>query len=139
MNTKQLPDSRIAIDVGIIVKNMTTALAFYAELLTLEITAELRTSLIGKGRMIQLKHGSSLIKLVELERSPETPAVKGLTATFGHRYITLLVKDIKSILEKLELSGTEIFVPLTELSNGTLIAMVFDPDGNSVELVQETN
>jgi len=138
MKSKQILDARIAVDVGIIVKDMTTALAFYADLLGLDIITELKTSLIAKGRMIQLKHGSSLIKLVELERPPKTTNPKGLTQTFGHRYITLVVKDIKPILEKLERANTEIFVPLTELSNGTLIAMVFDPDGNSVELVQET-
>ena len=131
------PSARIAVDVGVVVADMERSLGFYRDLLGLPIVAEVTTSLIGKGRMVQLAHGTSLIKLVEMDEAPSGGTSKGIPAVFGYRYITLLVADIEPFMTKIEQAEIPITLPLTELGNGAMIVMVEDPDGNIVEFVQE--
>ena len=128
---------RIAVDVGVIVADMEQALGFYRDLLGLPVVAEVTTSLIGKGQMVQLAHGASLIKLVQMEEAPPGGTPTGITTTFGYRYITLMVTDIEAIMTKIEQAEVPIALPLTELGNGAKIVMVEDPEGNIVEFVQE--
>ena len=131
------PSTRIAVDVGVVVEDMERSLGFYHDLLGLPVVAEVTTSLIGKGQMVQLKHGASLIKLVQMEEAPSGGTPTGIATTFGYRYITLLVDDIDAIMTKIEQGAAPIALPLTELGNGAQIVMVEDPDGNIVEFVQE--
>ncbi len=131
------PTARIAVDAGVIVADMDAMLVFYRDLLGLPVVADITTSLIGKGRMVQLKHGASLIKLVQMEAVPEAATATGITTMFGYRYITLMIEDMASIVAKTEAAGTPVFLPLTTLGNGAQIYMVEDPEGNIVEFVQE--
>ncbi len=131
------PEARIAVDVGIMVSDMDQSLAFYRGVLGLTVVADIRTSLIGKGRMVQLQHGASLIKLVQMDESIQSETQTGITTTLGFRYITLMVDDIEAIVATLDAAGAPIALPLTELGNGAKILMVEDPAGNIVEFVQE--
>lgn len=133
----QTPTSRIAVDVGIIVPDMERSLGFYRDIIGLAVINELTTSLIGKGRMVQLEHGASLIKLVQMEKAPSHNSPAGLTSAVGYRYITLMVSDLDAIIRKIEAAKVPIALPVTTLGNGTRIVMVEDPDGNIVEFVQE--
>ena len=128
---------RIAIDVGVVVADLDRSLHFYRDLLDLSVIAELTTSLIGTGRMVQLQHGQSLIKLVELNERPLEQSPIGIPTTLGYRYITLLVADLTAIMTKMAQAHVTITLPVTQLQHGTTIAMVSDPDGNIVEFVQE--
>ncbi|MEL7508606.1 MAG: VOC family protein [Cyanobacteria bacterium J06554_1] len=132
-----VPTPRIAIDVGLTVTNMERSLHFYRDLIGLTVVAEMTTTLIGKGRMLQLKHGESLLKLVELENIPPRQGSPGIGMGLGYRYITLLVSNIDKIMTKLEQETVAMVTPATQLNNGATIAMVTDPDGNIVEFVQE--
>ena len=132
-------EARIAVDVGVIVSDMEESLSFYRDLLGLPVIADIRTSLIGAGRMIQLQHGASLIKLVQMDDSPDSQTESGITTTIGYRYITLMITDIDSIMGKIEAGEVPVTLPLTELGNGAKILMVEDPAGNIVEFVQEPN
>ncbi|MEO1352496.1 MAG: VOC family protein [Cyanobacteria bacterium J06635_15] len=128
---------RIAIDVGVVVTNMEQALGFYRDLIGLQVVGEVTTSLIGKGRLIQLQHGQSLIKLLEMDQIPSHQSPTGIPTAFGYRYVTLLVSDIDAIMGKMEQHKVSVTIPITQLGNGTTIAMVADPDGNIVEFVKE--
>ncbi|MEM7132904.1 MAG: VOC family protein [Chloroflexota bacterium] len=131
--------TRIAVDVGIVVTNMERSLHFYRDRMGLAVIGELTTSLIGKGRMVQLQHGHSLIKLVEMEQGPPEQHSSHIAARAGYRYMTLLVPNVDKLMAKLGEDELTVFIPVTELSHGTKIAMVEDPDGNIVEFVQETD
>ena len=131
--------SRIAVDDGIVSADLARSLRFYHRLLGLPIVAELNTTLIGTGRMIQLAHGESLIKLVELDDAPSMEGGGDIGRKTGYRYITLLIPDIITMMTKLTQHEVPVYIPITTLSSGTCIAMVKDPDGNIVELVQETS
>lgn len=133
-----MSSSRVAVDVGILVADMEKALSFYRDLLGLSVVTEITTSLIGKGIMIQLKHGASLIKLVKLDDIPSRQTSTGISTTLGYRYITLHLPDITEMMSKIEDAHVPIVVPITQLGNGVAIVMVEDPDGNIVEFVQES-
>lgn len=128
---------RMAIDVGIVVTDLERALSFYRDRVGLVVVAELSTSLIGKGRMVQLQHGTSRIKLIELAAAPLVAVPSDIAAALGYRYITLLIADVVGMIAKLTASGVTVVIPVTQLDNGAMIAMVKDPDGNVVEFVQE--
>ncbi|MEO0755362.1 MAG: VOC family protein [Cyanobacteria bacterium J06648_16] len=131
------PPMRMAIDVGIVVTDLERALSFYRDRVGLVVVAELSTSLIGKGRMVQLQHGTSRIKLIELAAAPLVAVPSDIAAALGYRYITLLIADVVGMIAKLTASGVTVVIPVTQLDNGAMIAMVKDPDGNVVEFVQE--
>ena len=133
----QPANPRIAVDAGVLVTDLERSLGFYRDLIGLPVIAEITTSLIGKGRMVQLQHGASLIKLVEMEQSPTQTSPAGLSSAFGYRYITLMITDMDAMMEKIEQANVPIALPLTTLGNGAQIVMVEDPDGNVVEFVQE--
>ena len=124
-------------DIGVIVTDLERSLGFYRDLLGLPVVAESTTSLIGSGRMIQLKYGESLIKLIALDKTPSERGPTGISAACGYRYMTLLTADITAVIAKLEQEAVTIALPVTRLGNGAMIAMVEDPDGNIVEFVQE--
>ena len=127
----------LRIDVGVVVANMERSLGFYHGLIGLPIVAELTTSLIGKGRMVQLKHGESLIKLIEMDKTLTAKGPADIAGAVGYRYITLLVAEIEPIMATLKQHDVPISLPVTRLETGSTIAMVQDPDGNIVEFVQE--
>ncbi len=119
-------DVRRAIDVGILVVDLSRSLAFYRDLLGLPVVGETVTSLIGPGRMVQLRYGEALIKLVQIEASTTVSSPEALTHALGFRYLTIPVADIEAMMQKVEAAGVAVSIPLTQLGNGTLIAMVAD-------------
>lgn len=133
----EISSARIAVDVGVLVADMEKSLGFYRDLIGLSFVTEINTTLIGTGRMVQLKHGESLIKLVEMDQKPSLPSPEEISSALGYRYITLMVPEMDSIKAKIEQASVEVKLPLTELGNGAKILMVKDPDGNIVEFVQE--
>ena len=54
----------------------------------------------------------------------------------GFRYFTITVPDIKGLVVQLEAKGIRPTVPVTQFRPGVMIAMVTDPDGNTVEFLQ---
>ncbi|MBX2865011.1 MAG: VOC family protein [Leptolyngbyaceae cyanobacterium MAG.088] len=131
--------TRIAVDVGLVVANMEHSLGFYRDLLNLPVVAKSTTSLIGQGRMVQLRHGESLIKLIELDNVPSPQHSTEISTILGYRYMTLLVSELDAMMTRMVNNAVTIALSVTKLSNGTKIAMVCDPDGNIVEFVQEIN
>jgi glyoxylase I family protein len=128
--------SKDSIDLGIIVTDEKAALAFYRDALGLESEGELP---LPGGRMYRLKCGTTVIKLLKLERTPSSkPAPGGPMGGLGFRYFTISVPDIRALVAQLESKGIRPTVPVTEFRPGVTIAMVTDPDGNTVEFLQNT-
>ena len=50
----------------------------------------------------------------------------------------MFVRDLEGMVRRFEDAGDTIAVPLTEIRPGVRIAMIEDPDGNWLELVQNT-
>jgi glyoxylase I family protein len=128
--------SKDSIDLGIVVTDEKAALAFYRDGLGLEWEGELP---LPGGRMYRLKCGTTVIKLLKLDRTPAAnPPPGGPMGGQGYRYFTISVPDIRGLMAQLEAKGIRATVPVTEFRPGVTIAMVTDPDGNTIEFLQNT-
>ena len=128
---------KAAIDLGIITNNLEPMLAFYGDLLELEVEAVI--DMPGGGVMHRFKAGDSIIKVIETDPKPEMNAAPGgIRGATGYRYWTLHVMDLAGAMDKLEAAGVKIVVPSKTIRPGVTIAIVADPDGNWVELLNNS-
>ena len=128
--------SKDSIDLGIVVTDEQAPLGFYRDALGLEWEGELP---VPGGRMYRLKCGTTVIKLLKLNRTPEAkPAPGGPVGGLGFRYFTISVPDIRGLMAQLEAKGIRPTVPIREARPGVTIAMVIDPDGNTVEFLENS-
>jgi len=104
--------SKDSIDLGIVVTDEKAALGFYRDGLGLEWEGELP---VPGGRMYRLKCGTTVIKLLKLNRTPAAkPAAGGPAGGLGYRYFTISVPDIRGLMSRLEAKGIRPTVPVTE-------------------------
>jgi catechol 2,3-dioxygenase-like lactoylglutathione lyase family enzyme len=123
-----------SIDLGIVVKDIDAALKFYRDTLGFEQVGEM--PMPGGLHMWRLMCGTSLIKLVNIERGAKAEAPSGgIVGGTGYRYWTMSVANLDEIAKKCEEAGYKVAIPVTEVRPGVKIAMVEDPDGNWVEFL----
>lgn len=126
-----------SIDIGIVTADVEPMLKFYRDTLGLEYEAEMP---MGTGKMVRLKAGTTVVKLVCHNKTPEArPAPGGLAGATGYRYWTLSVDNIEAATDECAAAGYKVAVPVTEIRPGVQISMIEDPDGNWVELLQIAN
>lgn len=124
-----------SIDLGIVTRDAAPMLAFYRDLLGFADEGEM--PLPGTGRMFRLRCGSSVIKLVQHDSPPrDSAAAGGLATATGYRYWTISVTNLTALVDAARAAGVTIPVAPREIRPGVTIAMLEDPDGNWVELLQ---
>lgn len=124
-----------SVDLGIVVRDGEAALRFYRDTLGLEHVAD--TPMGGNGTMHRLMCGTSLIKVIEYEEAPAAAnPVGGIPAASGYRYWTITVTNLDEMAAACEAAGYRVPVAPREIRPGVRIAMVEDPDGNWVELLE---
>ena len=121
-----------SIDLGVLVSNIEASLHFYRDILGLKY---IETLPVRFGTLHRLRFGTSDFKLVEPKVMPARGA-DGLENQLGFRYVTFVVKNLSELCAELKKQGIEFEVPEKELRPGTRIAMVKDPDRNTVEFVE---
>ena len=120
------------VDIGILVSDIDKALGFYRDLLGLEKIQEMP---VPFGTMHRMAFGDSFVKLIDPTKVPPA-GVDGLTKSLGFRYLTFQVSNIDEICTACEEAGVEFEIPKQELMPGVTIAMVKDPDNNTIEFVE---
>jgi catechol 2,3-dioxygenase-like lactoylglutathione lyase family enzyme len=120
------------IDIGIVVSDIKRSLAFYQDLLGLTKIGELP---LPFGLMHRLGFGDTFVKLVDPKTVP-AGGPGGLMGQLGFRYLTFQISNIDEVCAACEAAGVSFEIPKQELMPGVTIAMVRDPDGNTVEFVQ---
>lgn len=129
-----LQPSKVGVDVGIVARNFEGMRAFYVDVLGLEYIEQLT---IPWGTMHRLRFGVSWIKLVEPTIPPERVAERGLDAAPGIRYITFEIINIDDVWARAMAANTDVFHELGPFGkSGVTMGMLFDPDGNVVELLR---
>jgi catechol 2,3-dioxygenase-like lactoylglutathione lyase family enzyme len=122
------------IDLGIVVSDIEKALAFYRDFLGLPYERSLPMS--KTTTLHFLKAGATSIKLWELTEPPSGAGTTWpLDAQLGMRYITLSVSNLEEVVDGAG-DGVKVLMGATDLMPGVKIAMLADPDGNAVELLQ---
>ena len=125
-----------AIDIGIITKNPEGMMEFYQNLLGLPLEATI--PMPGGGTMRRLRVGDSVVKIIDTDPEPPTEAVPGgIRAATGYRYWTIHIRGLKETVEQIAEAGYEVILGPKVIREGVSIAMVVDPDGNWVELLEQ--
>ena len=110
---------------------------FYATVLEV---AELEPREFPMGTVRRLACGPGVLKVMIPKDPPNAPVP---TTSFwdlaGIRYAAIWVDDIEAVVEKWRANGGSVLMQPFEARPGTLLAMVTDPDGNTVELMHATS
>ncbi len=132
MGVKTAKDS---IDLGIVTANGPAMLAFYRDVLGLEHTGDMPVP--AGSTMHRLNCGTTVIKIVVPTKPPAArPAPGGLAGGTGFRYFTITVSNLDEVLAAAKAAKCAIPIPRTNIRAGVDIAMIEDPDGNWVELLE---
>lgn len=124
-----------SIDLGIVTKNIEPMVKFYRD--TLGLVPDGEMDLPGGSKMTRLKCGTTVVKLVVQGREPRAEAPPGgLAGATGYRYWTVTITNLEEATQACADAGYKLAVPVTQIRPGVRIAMVEDPDGNWVELLQ---
>lgn len=131
----KLEITKDSIDIGIVTTDVEPMLKFYRDTLGFELEGELE--LPGGVNMTRLICGTTIVKLVVMSKEPEgKPAPGGLAGGTGYRYWTISCSNLADMVDTCKSAGYKNPVPPTEVRPGAFIAMIEDPDGNWVELLQ---
>ncbi len=124
-----------SIDLGLVTNNIDAMTAFYQDILGLELEAVL--DMPGGATMTRLQCGTTIIKLVHPENVPQpSNPPHGIIGGTGIRYFTIHVDNLEDAVAHCERQDCPVPVSIREVRPGIRIAMIEDPDGNWVELLQ---
>ena len=126
-----------AIDIGIVAKDIDAMITFYSKGLGLELEASI--PMPGGGTMNRFKVGDSIVKVIALD--PAAPAEAppgGIRGATGYRYWTIHIPNLEETVNKIESDGYKVVMPAKTIREGIAIAIVADPDGNWVELLENS-
>lgn len=124
------------IDLGLVVRDIDAVLPFYRDVVGLPFLFDF--DLPGGSHMWQLSVGDCVLKLVTHSETPEAANPPGGSrGGTGLRYWTIGVDDIDAAVAKCADAGAPIPLPVTELMPGIRIAMVEDPEGNTLEFLEQ--
>ncbi len=131
-----MESQKAAIDIGIITNNLQPMLNFYGKQLGLSVESVI--DMPGGGVMHRFQAGDSIVKVIETDPKPDLEAAPGgIRGATGYRYWTMHVNDLEGMVASLEAVGAKIVMPVKEIRAGITIAIVADPDGNWVELLNK--
>ena len=126
-----------SVDIGVVVRDGEAMLRFYRDTLGLEHEGDLPMPL--GGTMHRLRAGTSVVKLVVLDEPPEASAPPGgIRGATGVRYWTISVSNLDDVVAAAERDGYRVPIPRQNVRPGVDIAMIEDPDGTWVELLEAT-
>ena len=132
-----LKTTKDSVDLGIVTNNPAAMFAFYKDVLGLPHQGDLPLPMGGK--MHRMLCGTTVIKIVSLDKQPTNkPAPGGLTGGTGYRYFTVSVSNLDDVVSAAKAAGAKIAMPRTKVRAGVEIAMIEDPDGNWVELLEQS-
>lgn len=124
------------IDLGIVVRDIDACLPFYRDAVGLKPIFDF--DLPGGSHMWQLACGDSVVKLVTHTPTPAAANPPGgSNGGTGLRYWTLHVDDIDAAVAACVDAGAPVTLPILEMMPGLRIAMVEDPEGNTLEFLEQ--
>jgi glyoxylase I family protein len=125
-----------AIDVGLVTADATPLIDFYCGVAGLERLEPLVLPNIGT--IHKLAAGQSILRVMVPTDPPEADRSASFSARGGIRYLTLEVVDIGKAVKAVRALGGRVDLEPFELRPGRQVAQVADPDGNMIELGQDS-
>ncbi len=123
-----------AVDIGLVTAG-DELVDFYREVLD-PVVLEPRRFPFATVHRLDL--GPVTLKVMVPEPPPEAPEpVTQFWDRAGLRYVTLWVDDVEALAERWGGAGGTVAMAPTELRPGVTTALLVDPDGNTVEAMQE--
>ena len=143
--------SKPVIDIGMVVKDSERTAQFltnvvgFKEVRGFSVNAEVarKTGLIDgypaevRVFMLEGTEPATRIKVLSFPKAQGKQAEQAfIHSTLGFRYLTLYVKDMNQVLERLKKAGVPTLgeTPM-EMGTGTWLVAIKDPDGNFIEFV----
>ena len=128
--------SKDSIDLGIVIRDSDSSLAFYRDTLGFEHVADM--PMPGGATMHRLMCGTTLVKLVKFDKVPEAVNPPGgIIGASGYRYFTISVANLDEVLADCDEKGYKVVWKKREARPGLFVGMVEDPDGNWVEFIAD--
>ena len=125
-----------SLDLGIVTDNGDAMIHFYHSILGFPEIQEI--SMPDRGILKKYAVGESVIKLIILNESPDISANRvGVFGAVGYRHCAVHVTNLEEIIDACKLAGAKISADIHMLRPGCRLAIVEDPDGNSVEFFEE--
>jgi predicted enzyme related to lactoylglutathione lyase len=125
------------LQIGIVPTYLARSMAFYRDVLGLPYDGPVP---VGEGKTLHnFTVGDAILKLMESpgEARPGPPTEE-IDELAGFRGVTMDVDELDAMVGRCEASGAAIPMPIVERRPGLRVAIVLDPDGNRVELVERT-
>ena len=121
--------------VGIVVKDASSMVDFYEGILGFEHLEDLR---VPGGVLKRFVLHDAGLKLLALDDAPAEGSAPGgpMGGAAGIRYLTVEVEDVVATVERCVAAGRAVPMSVFEHAPGVPVAIVEDPDGNWVELIQ---
>lgn len=113
------------------------SLRFYRDVLGLEYSGPV---VVGEGKTLHnFRVGDGILKLIESGgvAAPQ-PVTAEVDDVAGLRWVTMDVDDIDGAVARCAAAGAAFPLPLVQRRPGLRVAIVSDPDGNRIELVERT-
>ena len=127
--------TKSAIDLGIVAQSIEPMLQFYAE--TLGLTLDATLDMPGGTTMYRLACGDTVIKILTHAKTPETRSAPcGPRGATGIRYLTISISNLAEMVTACQSAGYTVPLGPIQIRPGVEIAMIEDPEGNWVELLQ---
>ena len=123
-----------ALDAGIVSADAAPLLAFYRGVFGM--TPLDRLDLPGIGVVHKLACGQSVLRVMVPVMPPEPDGAESWSARAGLRYLTLEVEDAVAAVAAVRELGGRVGLEPFELRPGRIVSMVFDPEGNMIEIGQ---
>ncbi len=125
-----------ALDVGLVTADAGPLIAFYCGLAGFEALPTLEIPNVGT--IHKLGCGHSVLRVMVPTTPPEADAATSFSARTGLRYLTLEVEDLDAAVAAVRAHGGRVDLEPFELRPGRRVAQVADPDGNMIELGEDT-
>ena len=124
-----------SIDIGLVTGDIEAMTTFYRD--TLGLPEEAVLDMPGGTTMTRLVCGTTIVKLLTHAQTPAAANPPGgIGGATGIRYFTITVNNLDEATAACEAAGHNIAVSPREIRPGIKIAMIEDPDGNWVELLE---
>ena len=126
-----------AIDIGIVTSNKESMLNFYENILG--FTNEVQIPFPGLGTVNKISYGIGYIKVLVLDDKPSnTSPIGDFSTSNGIRYITINLSNLDELITICSKNNVTIINSGMTIRPGVTVALIQDPDGNLIELMQTT-